>query len=75
MLLGNELFVGAGAGQTVTHRDVTRTGGRRGGLAGSPGLAATGGLLRLGRSPASLGFGLLPQFTFYIRQMEAPLQE
>lgn len=69
---GNALFVGAGAGRVVTHRGVTRTGGRApGGLAASPGLAATRGLRR-GRSRAGLGFELLPQFTFYISKMEQP---
>lgn len=59
---------GGGAGGDSSRRDAD--GRAPGGLACSPGLAATRGLRR-GRSRAGLGFGLLPQFTIYISKMEA----
>lgn len=59
---------GGGAGGDSSRRDAD--GRAPGGLAGSPELAATRGLRR-GRSRAGLGFGLLPQFTFYMSKMKA----
>lgn len=59
---------GGGAGGDSLRRDADER--APGGLAGSPRLAATRGLRR-GRSRAGLGFGLLPQFTFYMSKMDA----
>lgn len=72
---GRRMLAAAVAGQ---HGVCWRGGGARGdssrrapgGLACGPGLAATRGLRR-GRSRAGLGFGLLPQFTFDMREVEA----